>query len=126
MLLVAFTDQFAAGVALAAALSNHLITLSTGILALSVTFAKDVAKVIERKDIRILSGGWIFYLVTILFALAHISALTGALIPIDMKDSLNLRTARIFGLCQIIAFGIGTSFMIWFGVRVLRAGRRPA
>jgi len=79
---------------------------------------------LSARDIRILSGGWIFYLTTIIFALAHISALTGALIPTNMNDSLNLGSARIFGLCQIVSFGIGTSFMILFGFRVLRTGWR--
>lgn len=121
-----FDLQFQTGVTLAAELSKQIITLSTGILALSVGFAKDVAKTIDRRDVRLLSSAWIFYLLAIICALLHISALTGALLPTRPEYSLQLQNARLFGILQIGAFGVAISFTIGFGHRTLRRGARGA
>jgi Na+/proline symporter len=117
------SKEFLAGVTLAADLSKQLITLSTGILALSITFAKDIVKTIERKDIRLLAAAWILYLLTILFALAHISCLIGTLIPIIRSNFLNLLSARIMAAAQIATFVLATLYIIVFGLRVLKRQR---
>jgi hypothetical protein len=117
-----FDSQFQTGVTLAAELSKQIINLSTGILALSVGFAKDVAQAIDRRGVRLLSWAWIFYLLAIIFALTHISALTGALLPTIPEYSLKLKNARLFGVLQIGAFGAAIVCTIIFGYRILKRG----
>lgn len=116
-----FDSQFQAGIDLAAELSKQLISLSTGILALSITFAKDIVGKIERRGVRLLGIAWIFYLLTIILALLHLSALTGALIPTQPEYSLKLANARVMATGQIIAFAIAMIFTFAFGLSILRS-----
>src|SRR5262245_42525423 len=118
-----FTNQFQAGVAFAAELSKQLIALSTGILTLTVTFSEKLAATTLRRSKRLLAAAWIAYLMTIIFALAHLSALTGSLIPIDPTSALDLGMARFFASMQILAFIVATSIIIWVGVKTLQARR---
>lgn len=61
-------------------LSKQLITLSTGILTLTITFAKDVVKQTPSIPARIaLALSWVFYLGSIWYGIGHMRALTGSL-----------------------------------------------
>jgi len=61
--------------------TEHLITLSTGFIAFSVTFTKDLLQRIPRRSGWLLGLCWSFYLFSVLFGLGHMLALTGELAP---------------------------------------------
>lgn len=119
-----FDDQTQAGVTIAADLSKQLITISTGILALSITFAKDIAKDIGR-DGRIIGTAWFLFLMTIVLALLHISALTGALLPTKPEYNLNFGSARFFAIGQIVVFAFAIASTVVFGLRAMKRLGRP-
>jgi hypothetical protein len=106
--------QLKEAVALAAEISKQLMTLSTGILAVTVTVATNFSKRISVGQLWLLIPSWLSYLFTIIFAMWHLSALTGNLLarPID----LSLSSARLPALLEVFGFGLGTLFVVLFAI----------
>src|SRR5688572_10889853 len=72
--------------------AKQVITLSTGILALTITFFKDFAAGADSTSKTIMAISWLFYLISILAGIAHLFSLTAEL---DPKDSS--RTPTLYG-----------------------------
>ena len=100
------------GIALAAEISKQLINLSTGILALHITFMKDALKSASKPQRRLLLSSWGAYLLTIIFALWHLSALTGSLLQSKSATSVDVESATLPAYLQMIAFLVGTVLII--------------
>lgn len=66
-------------------LTKQLITLSTAIITLTVTFSKDIIGAVDNANRYLLLVSWIFFLVSILLGLLSLMALTGNLDPIPKK-----------------------------------------
>ena len=62
-------------------LAKQLIVLSTGILALTISFTKDLVKNIPEQKLWTIKAAWITYFVSILCGVWTMSALTGQLAP---------------------------------------------
>ena len=109
---------------LAGTWARELITLSTGILAVSITFTKDVLKP-QAGGVAWLGSAWVLYLLTILLGMGVLGGLTGALMPVTPPPAgTPLRfhsTIRVFASAQLISFVLGTVLIIIYGVRGLRA-----
>jgi hypothetical protein len=118
--------QFKEAITLATEISKQLMTLATGILAVTVTVVTNFARRISVGQLWVLIPAWLCYLATILFALWHLSALTGNLLkrPVDPL----ITSARIPASLQIITYGAGTmlivAFAIWAGIAIVRDHRR--
>jgi hypothetical protein len=105
-------------------LAQQLLTLSTGILALSITFTKDIVKDATRSPLWILKVAWVLYLLSICCGIWTKMALTGTLMPqqgttIEQRltfDSNVLTPAKL----QIITFILGVTLIIVYGARSLR------
>lgn len=69
----------------AADLTKQLITLSTAIITLSVTFSKDIVGGVDDSLVYLLIGTWAVYIVSIFLGLATLGALTGNLDPKPRK-----------------------------------------
>lgn len=61
--------------------AKQLITLSTGVLALTITFYKDFAPQAGHGSKTLMTFGWLAFLLSILCGVVHLFALTGALAP---------------------------------------------
>lgn len=117
-------------------LTKQLITLSTGILALSITFIKDILKSDRNVVTRKLTTSWIIYLLSITSGIWTMMALTGTVFEATCKPALQNGCDPDFlkqysfpygsnisvplGL-QILLFLMATGFLIAFGVQTLRA-----
>jgi hypothetical protein len=98
-------------------LTKQLLTLSVGIITISVTFAKDVAKNNPKKLRRYISLCWIFNFLSIFFGILSLMAVTGAIDegltkggPVtehsNMKDFAGLQIITfLMGLVTIIIYG---------------------
>jgi hypothetical protein len=118
-------DQTKLAFEFASELSKQLITLSTGILALTITFTKDIVGV-AGKPIRLLLFSWVLYLVSIFFGIWSLMALTGSLAPLEIIDP-KLEPAIDFNVrlpssLQVITFIFSTALIIWFGWVSLKKG----
>ncbi len=104
--------------------TKQLITLGTAIIALSVTFSKDVLGVPDSWQKDLLVGSWLMFLLSVFFGVWTLLALTGSLEP-QAEDEAKAQGARpsIYGfnvklpsLLQIGAFLIALALTVWFGV----------
>jgi hypothetical protein len=65
--------------------TKQLITLSTAIIALSVTFIKDIVGKDNLSCVFLLALIWLLYIVSIIFGIMTLQALTGNLDPMPKK-----------------------------------------
>jgi hypothetical protein len=100
--------------------AKQLITLSTGIIAVSVTFSKDIVKntANSKYAIILMAVGSFIYLLSILAGLWHLYALTGELETIqnDHEPTTRGSNATIPAITQIITFLAATLVIIIFGI----------
>jgi hypothetical protein len=94
--------------------STQLITISSALVGLSVTFVKDLT----TDEPRWLRISWGFYILSIMFGVWHLMALTGALeslsAPGTTFDTFKWAT-RLPAMAQVGTFVIGTICLIIFG-----------
>ena len=114
-------DQLKLGYEFASALSRDLITLATGTLALSVTFAKDIVKSPKKIQLTLLAASWGLYLISILAGIFSLMKLTGSLVPVKglVPVSGIPADARAPAKFQVIVFAIASLIFIVVGVTSL-------
>ncbi len=109
--------------------AKQLITLSTAVLALSITFTKDVLKDAAHGPQLVLRLCWLLYLLSICFGVWTMLALTGTLMPVDpvaQPPSLSFGgNVRLPAALQVVAFVMATVFIIMYGWRSVRTQRQP-
>ncbi len=66
--------------------AKQLITLSTGVLALTITFYKDFAPNAGHGSKTLMAIGWGLFLLSVTFGVFGLFMLTGALAPKEDKD----------------------------------------
>jgi hypothetical protein len=93
---------------------KQILTLSTGIIALTVTFLKDVLP--KGTDTSLLEWAWGTYLGSILFGLIALMTLTGTLG--DSSGDINRGGVRAVAGAQIVLFFVALLLTILFGFKV--------
>jgi hypothetical protein len=112
-------EQTKAAFASASDTSKQLITLATGVLALEITFAKDVILKLDATAKCLIGVSWILLLLSVGAGVWTLLALTGslgqgtALTPKAISGS----NVRIPAILQIFFFLGGLILTVWFGVR---------
>lgn len=112
------------GFASANDLAKQLITLATGILALSITFIRDVLKNNSVVITRPLKYSWFLYLFSVVFGIWEMMAITGSIfayVPSAAQTAPYGTNVRIPALLQILAFLLATIFLIVYGAKMLAA-----
>jgi hypothetical protein len=96
--------------------SKQLITLATAIIGLTVTFGKDFAGV--QGCARFLAiGSWVLFLLSILFGLITLMALTGSLEPQDATPpSIRGSNVTAPAAIQILLFFLALLAAVVFGI----------
>jgi hypothetical protein len=97
--------------------SKQLITLATGVVTLTVAFSGDVLALSKGNLRGWLTWAWIAFLVSIVFGLAHLLALTGQLARGSDPD-IYAAGPRATSLMQILTFLAG---VVLAGVYLLLA-----
>lgn len=95
-------------------LSQQLITLSTAIIGVTVTFTKELkigSSGVSKKLIRV---SWVLYLISIVCGIWHLMALTGNLAPAEGPPVLDLRglNVRLPAILEVISFLLATVMLI--------------
>lgn len=110
-------------------LAKQLITLSTGIIALTITFMRDVVKEIGTGKQVLLLSAWLLYFVSMICGVLSLMALTGALAPMGKLATVDVMipsNARVFGGLQIAAFLLGTLGILFYGWTAIRSDSKAA
>ncbi len=102
----------------AADLTKQLITLSTAIITLTVTFSKDIIGKIDSSNRYLLLLSWIFFIISILLGLLTLMALTGNLDPIEKnekQDDENIKKVKPSPILTITSSNVtGTGqWQVW-------------
>ena len=102
--------------------TKQLLTLSTAIIALTITFSKDFVREVPSAAINFLVWSWLGYLLSILFGIWTLMALTGTLQPKRTggkpPNIWGTNVTRPAGL-QVLSFVAGLALTIAFGIRSL-------
>jgi hypothetical protein len=96
---------------------NQVITLSSAILAVSLTFSQNWASKASDQDKQILQWSWLALIVAVTFGIWAMAAVAG--IAYLGRGDLSRWSLRLPWLLQIAAFFSGLCLLTWFGVRVL-------
>jgi hypothetical protein len=104
-------------------LAKQLITLASAIIALSVTFAKDLLKSPTHLQTRLLQFSWVCYILSVIAGVWSLMALTGSLAPIQVSGPLTSigANARLPAMFQICLFVLGTGLFLWLGIVSLKS-----
>jgi membrane protein implicated in regulation of membrane protease activity len=112
--LLAF-DRVELGFTFAKELAIQLITLSTGILAISVTYAKEVLLKGSHSDV-LSKIAWATHLIAIVCGIWSLMALTGTLMPVVPPASAAVpgfsANVRIPAAAQVFTFLLGTILLV--------------
>jgi hypothetical protein len=92
---------------------TQLITLATGVIGISVTFAKEVRSRSKTGDPTLLFRSWIVLLVSIVFGVWTLMALTGSLAEDNVSNGAIYEfNVRFPSAMQIIVFLVGIGMLI--------------
>jgi hypothetical protein len=114
-------EQTKAAFSSASDTSKQLITLATGVLALEITFAKDVVVRLDATTKCLIGVSWILLLLSVVAGVWTLLALTGSLGQgTDLTPrSISGSNVRIPAILQICLFLSGLLLTVWFGIRAV-------
>ena len=113
------------GFEFASELSEQLITISTAILALTISFTRDIPGNIPDRARRSLRAAWIMFGVSIVFGIWHLMALTGNLV-VEIAPTGIEKNARLAAAAQSLTFVAATTLSIVYALsRMRRSEERP-
>lgn len=98
--------------------TKQILTLSTAILTLTISFQKDIVGSVAPADRWALKCAWVAYLVSIVCGLFTLMNLAGNLEKPGGGGEPTIYRGSImtFSILQVISFGLGTGFTLWFGL----------
>lgn len=112
------TDELKKAFDFAADLTKQLITLATGLIALTITFSKDFVKTSPLNARPFAYWAWYCFLASIAMGILTLSALTGNLGRATATNPPNLYgpVVTLFSVLQFLTFGAGLILTVIFGV----------
>lgn len=115
------TDQTKQAFASAADWSKQLVTLSTGIVTLTVAFADKLFSNPSTAEKTLLWASWVAYLIAILAGVMVLGSLTGALAASGVPDQtqINNGAIKLFARTQLATFAAGVALIVAFGFAAL-------
>ena len=102
--------------------TKQVLTLATGIIALTITFFKNFANHAPHTAEILMGWSWVAYLASVVFGLFTLMALTGTLQPVrpgNIKLSIQGVNIRLPALVQLACFFIALVLSVWAGIRTL-------
>lgn len=111
-------DQVSLAHEFAANFSRDLVTLAAGVLALSMTFAKEFLGDVRLRVRLTLAFSWLLYVLSIGAGIWSNMALTGSLVGSDPVTEV-VNSVLLPGQVQVLAFGVATLIFAALGFYVL-------
>jgi hypothetical protein len=98
--------------------TKQVVSLSTGILALTVTFFKDIVSEAGDAAVYALVLSWVLFLVSLIAGVVTMMSLAGYLEQTEDKEQLSIYEGpiRIYSGVQITAFLFGMLSAVAFGI----------
>ena len=116
-------DQVKLGFEFAREIATQLITLSTGFLALTITFTKELVPDRGPAARKWLLMAWGLHLAAIVFGVWTLSALTGSLMPVGTASAPVFGApVRLAATLQFVTFALGLAALVVYGITTLVPG----
>ena len=96
--------------------TKQIITLATAILTFTITFLKDIAKNADDVSRNLLTGSWIFLVVSAIAGLFVLLNMSGVLAKVTKPD-IYKGSIRFLSLAQLGAFALALVLALAFGWR---------
>lgn len=94
---------------------KQIITLSTGVLALTITFSKELLQPITDHNLKmILALGWLCYIFAIVAGVSTLQFIAGEISKED-TPSINRLAVRLPAIVMILFFWAGTVLTVLYG-----------
>jgi hypothetical protein len=110
----------------AAESAKQLIGLSTGVIALTISFAHDLLVHVPGGAVSVLMLSWLAYLLSLFSGVWTLLALTGTLEPgkqtAAVKPSIRGTNVTVPSGLQILLFMLATGLLVIFAIWAARAG----
>ena len=103
-------------------IAKELIALASGILALSLTFSRDIIKSPSKFQRILLAAAWILYFLSILAGISVLMGITGDLVPrFGPRTPVNgiSEDVRWMAAAQISIFALATVIFTFTGIHFL-------
>lgn len=110
-------EQTKAAFSYATEVVKHLLTLATGVVALTITFTKDLNAKPTSAQVWLMESSWALLLLSIIFGLATMMALTGTIAkttPLSASSIYGSNVRIPMGL-QLLTFVLGMALAIGYG-----------
>jgi hypothetical protein len=102
-------------------MTKQVLTLSTGIITITLTFLSDKIGTYSHLARHLLELGWLAYLISILFGLLMLMALTGNLERPNARSgapTIYAGNVRALSGVQLVMFLAGTVLVGWFATKI--------
>ncbi len=103
--------------------TKQVLTLATGIIALTITFFQNFAVKAPDGAKTLMAWSWVLYIASVFFGLWTLLALTGTLQPLRASTkapSINGWNVRIPALAQLALFVAGLIVSVIAGIKALK------
>lgn len=101
-------------------ITKQVLTLSTGVVALSVTFLTDVASDASGAARLVLGSSWVVFIVAVVLGMMTLMAAAGIQRDADADGaptpSIDARNLRLLGAAQLLTFAFGLILLLAAGV----------
>ncbi|GAA2767351.1 hypothetical protein GCM10010103_63930 [Streptomyces paradoxus] len=94
---------------------KHVLTLTTAVVTLTISFAKDISADASASDLLWLRLSWLSHAVSVLAGVITLLALAGTTHEADENRSIYATNIRLPAAVQMIFFGLGVGFVVAFG-----------
>lgn len=95
--------------------TKQMITLATGVITLTITFARDYLVTFDPEFKKFAIAGWILFIFSVVCGQFTLLALTGSLC--NEKPSIIGWNVRIPSILQIISFLMGLGVVVLFAIK---------
>ena len=102
--------------------TKQVLTLATGIIALTITFFKDFANNASYAAEFVMGCSWIAYLISVILGIWTLMALTGTLQPLrpaNAQLSIQGKNVRLPAFLQLVSFLIALILSVCAGIITL-------
>lgn len=96
--------------------SKHVLTLTTAVITITISLAKDIVAKATPSDLVWLQLAWLAHAVSVLAGVATLLALTGTVSEGDDTTSIYSTNIRLPAALQMAFFALGLAFVVVFGV----------
>ncbi|MET7888626.1 hypothetical protein [Streptomyces avermitilis] len=112
----AATERRKLALAAASETSKHVLTLTTAVVTITISLAKDIVGKASRSDLMWLQWAWLAHAVSVLAGVLVLLALAGTVDEGDETRSIYSANIRLPAAMQMVFFGVGVVFVAVFGV----------